>query len=96
MLITYGVIPNPYLAKAIPKKSTAQVMDRNGNFPGPGKEKIAVLLLGAKSNHPLGVFAPDFGTVGNFLQKMTKELENDPTQKTGCKKLDVSAQIVLY
>jgi len=95
ILITYGVIPNPYLANAIPKKSTAQVMDRDGNFSGPGKEKIAVLLLGAKSNHPLGIFAPDFGHTGELLQKMTAELENDPTQDSGCEYLDFSSQSIL-
>jgi hypothetical protein len=96
MLITYGVIPNPYLAGAIPKKSTAQVMDRDGNFSGPGKEKIAVLMLGAKSNHPLGVFAPDFGYVGKLLQKMTAELENDSNQDTGCEHNDFNSQFILY
>jgi heme-degrading monooxygenase HmoA len=83
MLITYNIIPNPYLKGRIPKKSTAQVMDRNGNFAGPGKEKVAILLLGAKSNHPLGIFAPDFSYMGGLLRKMTKELENDPTQDSG-------------
>jgi hypothetical protein len=62
-----------------------QLTDLNGNFGRPGSEKIAVLLLGAKSNHPLGIFAPDFNTVGSYLQKMTKELENDPAQDSGCK-----------
>jgi len=90
LLITYGIIPNPYLQNAIPKKSTAQIPDLNGNFNGPGKEKIAVLFLGAKSNHPLGIFAPDFGIVGNYLEKMTSELESDPTQETGCMFLDPS------
>jgi hypothetical protein len=84
VLITYGYIPNPYLQSAIPKKSTAHLPDRNGNFGAPGSEKIAVLLLGAKSNHPLGIFAPDFATTGKFIQRMTDELEGDSTQETGC------------
>ncbi len=83
MLVTYRIIPNPYLKNAIPRKSSAQVLDRNGNFTGPGKEKVAILLLGAKSNHPLGIFAPDFKYVSSLLQRMTNELENDPTQDSG-------------
>jgi len=83
LLITYSIIPNPYLVNAIPKKSAAQVPDRNGNFSGPGKEKIAVLHLGAKSNHPLGVFAPDFGIVAKYMAKMTRQLEGEPTQDSG-------------
>ncbi|TAQ85125.1 hypothetical protein B7494_g6542 [Chlorociboria aeruginascens] len=82
-LITYGFKPNPYLKNMLPKKTTAQVMSKDGTYAGPGKEKIAVLLLGAKSNHPLGVFAPDYNIVGDYLQKMTDELESDPTQDTG-------------
>ena len=84
LLITYGVKENPYLKGVVYKKSTAQVMDKDGNFPGPGAEKIAILLLGAKSNHPLGIFAPDFGTTGGFLEKMTAELESRDQQDTGC------------
>ncbi|KAK0118686.1 hypothetical protein ONS95_007569 [Cadophora gregata] len=82
-LITYNLIPNPYLKDAIHKKVTAQPHDREGNFSGPGKEKIAVMLLGAKSNHPLGMFEPRFGKVGSFLRRMTEELNGDPTQDSG-------------
>jgi hypothetical protein len=85
MLITYGIKPNPYLRDVIPKKSTAQPMDKDGNFPGTGKEKIAILLLGAKSNHPLGIFAPDFRIMGDFNSKMYHELETADNQDSGCK-----------
>jgi len=83
-LITYNLIPNPYLKDAIHKKVTAQPHDRDGNFGGPGKEKIAVMLLGAKSNHPLGMFEPRFGEVGKFLRRMTEELNGDSTRDSGC------------
>jgi len=82
-LITYNLIPNPYLKDAIHKKVTAQPHDRDGNFGGPGKEKIAVMLLGAKSNHPLGMFEPRFGEVGKFLRRMTEELNGDSTRDSG-------------
>ncbi len=84
MLITYGILPNPYLEGVVPKRFTAQVRDLDGNFTGPGQEKIAVLLLGAKSNHPLGIFAPGFPKLGEYLGMMNKELETDPTQESGC------------
>lgn len=51
---------------------------------GAGKQKIAVLILGAKSNHPLGFFAPDFSKVGDYLKKMSDFLEDDKTQESGC------------
>jgi hypothetical protein len=84
-LITAGIKPNPYMEGVLMKKTTAQPLDVNGDFAGPGQEKIAILLLGAKSNHPLGLFAPDFGTVGEHLEAMTHELESETDQDTGCK-----------
>ncbi|EKD21200.1 putative transcriptional regulator [Drepanopeziza brunnea f. sp. 'multigermtubi' MB_m1] len=82
-LITYNIIPNPYMTNAILQKSTAQPRDLNGNFTGPGKQKVAVMFLGAKSNHPLGVFEPGFARVGGFLKKMTEELNGAETQDSG-------------
>jgi hypothetical protein len=83
-MITYNLKANPYLKNMLPKKTTAQPLDLNGNFAGAGKQKIAVLLLGAKSNHPLGFFAPDFDKVGGYLKKMSDLLEDDQTQESGC------------
>jgi hypothetical protein len=85
LLITYNLKPNPYLKDVLPTKSSAQVMDLDGNYPGPGKEKIAILLLGSKCNHPLGIFAPDFSTMGDYLTKMSDELEGAENQDSGCK-----------
>jgi len=82
-LITAGIKPNPYMEGVLMKKTTAQPLDVKGDFAGPGQEKIAILLLGAKSNHPLGFFAPDFGTVGEHLEAMTHELESEADQDTG-------------
>lgn len=42
------------------------------------------MLLGAKSNHPLGIFERDFAKVGGFLRDMTRELNGDETQDSGC------------
>ncbi|KAL2060897.1 hypothetical protein VTL71DRAFT_8949 [Oculimacula yallundae] len=83
LLITFGLKTNPYLEGSFPMKITAMPMDRDGKFAGPGKEKIAVLLLGAKSNHPMGIFAPHYKTLGKHLSGMTSELENDMTQESG-------------
>lgn len=71
---------------SIIKKSTAQVLDRDGDYNGPGQENIAILLLSAKSNHPLGIFSPDYGKVNDFLIAMTEELENPDSQDLGCKR----------
>ncbi|KIN00685.1 hypothetical protein OIDMADRAFT_124659, partial [Oidiodendron maius Zn] len=83
LLITNGIKPNPYLHNVFPKRTTAQVLDKNGNFSGAGQEKIAVLLLGAKTNHPMGVFAPDFPKLGEYNQSMVNELQDPNSQDNG-------------
>ena len=76
--ISYGMRKNPYLEGVIPKKTSAVVPDQDGEFSnGPANEKIAVLLLGAKSNHPLNIFAPGFSEMSDYLMKMTDELEKE-------------------
>ncbi len=85
LLVTKGLKPNPYLKNVVFKKSTPQVLDQNGELESPGQEKVAVLLLGAKSNHPLGIFSPDFGMVNKFLTNMTEQLEDPESQDSGCK-----------
>ena len=84
VLITLGYKGNPYLEDVIMKKTSAQVPDQNGNFGEAGGQKIAVLLLGAKSNHPLGAFAPYFGQVNTYVQQMTAQLEAG-AQHNGCR-----------
>lgn len=84
LLITKGLKPNPYLHKVLPKRTTAQVLDENGNFSGAGQEKVTVLLLGAKTNHPMGIFAPDFSKVGEYFKDMTEQLEDSNSQDNGC------------
>jgi hypothetical protein len=84
ILITTGLKPNPYLKNVIFKKSTPQVLDDDGDFRGPGQEKIAIFLLGAKSNHPLGIFGPDFMIADWFITRMSEQLEDPMSQDAGC------------
>lgn len=85
-LITYNIIPNPYLEGVVPRKAAALPFGEDGEQQAPGEGKIAVLLLAAKSNHPLGAFAPGhFGKIGDYLARMTGELEDDKSGNNGCK-----------
>ena len=85
LLVTKGLKPNPYLQKVLPKRTTAQVLDGDGNFNGAGQEKVAVLLLGSKTNHPMGIFAPDFAKVAGYFTEMLNELEDPNSQDNGCR-----------
>ncbi|RFU34286.1 hypothetical protein B7463_g2098, partial [Scytalidium lignicola] len=82
VLVAKGDRPNPYLENKL-KKVTAMVPDADGEFRGPGKEKVAVLLLGAKCNHPMGAFAPKFDDFSQWLTAMIKGLEDPKSQENG-------------
>lgn len=74
-LISLGLKRNPYLQDVSFKRTTAMVRDKDGEFPEAGQEKITILLLGAKSNHPFGVLAPGFRKMN--LSKMTKNMHEN-------------------
>ncbi|EXJ80093.1 hypothetical protein A1O3_08379 [Capronia epimyces CBS 606.96] len=75
MAITLGWKKNPYLDEALLYRVSPQIPDEDGNFhPESSEEKVVVFLLGAKSNHPLGIFAPNFKIVGDSLMSMISDL----------------------
>lgn len=81
---------------SILSKTSAQLPDEDGNFGPPGSEKVAVLLLSAKFNHPLGFFSPLAKEVGEFAASMNKELDDANSQDNGCESsccCDLSSQI---
>jgi hypothetical protein len=68
------------------KKTTAQVRHKDGNWSaknGASGEKIVVLLLGFKSNHPFGIFAPGFKEIGDYFRRMSVEL-SEGAADNGC------------
>lgn len=69
--------PNPYLKDVIPGRTTALLPDENsGEVETASSRKIAVLHLGAKSNHPFGYFAPQFSKVGDWVNKMSNDMDS--------------------
>ena len=79
-LAALGLLHNLAMAEVIPKKTTAQLRDRDGK----PAEKVAVLLLGFKSNHPFGIFAPGFKEIGDYFYHMSVEL-SEGAADNGCK-----------
>jgi len=76
LAITWGWKKNPYLEGAFLHRTSPQVPDEDGNFHAePSSEKIVVFMLGFKSNHPLGIFAPHVKEVGDSFSRMISELE---------------------
>ncbi|KAJ9601947.1 hypothetical protein H2200_013506 [Cladophialophora chaetospira] len=80
LAITYGWRKNHYLDDAILHRVSPQVPDEDGNFhEDSAREPVVVFMLGAKVNHPLGIFAPNVKTLGDYLSQMIKILEKDST-----------------
>ncbi|KAL4944123.1 hypothetical protein BDV06DRAFT_233856 [Aspergillus oleicola] len=76
VLQIYGFKANPAMDGVITKKISAQLPDGNGGFGDkPSRDSVVVLLLGAKSNHPLGILYPAFGKMAEYLNAMVRELE---------------------
>jgi len=78
--ITYamsvGWMHNTSMDGVILKKFSAQFPDETGQYPTkPSDSDVVVLLIGTRSNHPLGIFAPGFRELGGYFTTMAKELE---------------------
>ncbi|KAJ9503970.1 hypothetical protein LTR99_006106 [Exophiala xenobiotica] len=77
LAITRGWKKNPYLEGAFLHRTSPQIPDEDGHFHAESSsEKVVVFMLGFKSNHPLGIFAPHVKTVGDLFSKMIGELDN--------------------
>ncbi|EXJ93283.1 hypothetical protein A1O1_01675 [Capronia coronata CBS 617.96] len=76
MAITWGWKRNHYLDEAILHRTSPQIPDEDGNFhQNSAEEKVVVFLLGAKANHPLGIFGPNLKTLGDYATQMYAELD---------------------
>ena len=75
-LVHVGLKPNPFLESSFPRKRiTAVVANEEGELVAPGSEKVAVILLGAKSNHPFGALAPEFLKTFGYLAQMNASFD---------------------
>lgn len=77
-MITFNLKPNSYATGVINTKFSAMIPNSDGSF---GKkegeespEKVTILLLGFRINHPLGPLAPGAQETANFFQKMSADL----------------------
>lgn len=94
-LIHLGLKPNPFLESSFPRKRvTAVVPNQEGELVAPGSEKVAVILLGAKSNHPFGVLSPEFLKTFKFLAEMNASFDR-VDGPGGCKSWPFSSSLFL-
>ncbi|KAL2871652.1 monooxygenase fmaE [Aspergillus lucknowensis] len=85
LLITYGYRPNRYMDGVItsPRSFSAQIPDETGDFGDrPSRDTVVVLLLGTKSNHPLGILYPAFIKTAQLFEEMVHDLEEHREEYT--------------
>jgi len=79
--VVFGFKTNHLMDSAIMKKYSAQLPNADGTFgPKPANNQVVVFLIGARCNHPLGMFAPGFKQLGDYFAKMIKDVERNAEQ----------------
>jgi hypothetical protein len=75
LLIANGLKTNPWKQGTLSGKMSAQLPNADGTLgPKPGNQGVAVLLIGTRSNHPMGILAPGFKQLGDYMAKMQEDL----------------------
>ncbi|CAO2653337.1 Nn.00g027480.m01.CDS01 [Neocucurbitaria sp. VM-36] len=81
IMISRGSLQNPELETVIPGKTAVLFPTRDGSSSQkPASQGIAVLILGVKISHPLGLFAPGAKQTGDFFFSLVKDLNEHPTE----------------
>ncbi|GAB1317880.1 Monooxygenase [Madurella fahalii] len=84
IMMAGGVIPNTQMDGVIMGKYTAQIPRKDGSLPTqPAEEEIAVILLAARSNHPLGLFGKGYRDISDMINGMLAELWENGKEKYG-------------
>lgn len=73
-----GWIHNAYQDGIIVKKVSAVFPDELGNYGSkPSNSDIVVFHIGTRNNHPMGLLAPGWETIGKYFQDMSKVLDEN-------------------
>ena len=71
-----GCKHNSMLDGVIMAKFSTALPDSGGNYGSkPADTSIAVLLIGFRNNHPLGILAPGVKQIGDYFAQMVVDLE---------------------
>ncbi|OKP00751.1 hypothetical protein PENSUB_7682 [Penicillium subrubescens] len=69
------------MAGVIAGKFTALLPDRSGVFSGQAADQnVTLIILAARSNHPMGIFGPGFQVLGDYMNRMQAQLANNALQ----------------
>lgn len=79
-LAMFGVLNNPAMDGVVPGRSVPVIPDNYGDRQEPAAKQLCCILLGARSNHPLGIFGPGFKESGDRFVAMIQELSANATE----------------
>ncbi|KAK0725570.1 hypothetical protein B0H67DRAFT_570882 [Lasiosphaeris hirsuta] len=75
LLMQFGLIHNAQMDGVYPGKFTAQIPGRNGEPPHRSSgQDITIMILAARSNHPLGMLGPGYRDVADHFNGMLNHL----------------------
>ncbi|OJJ48537.1 hypothetical protein ASPZODRAFT_14668 [Penicilliopsis zonata CBS 506.65] len=78
LLQTCGITKDRAAEGVIRGKFSAQIPDREGNIPlEPAEQEIVLLHLATRSNHPLGMMAPGYKEVIDYMGKLLADLDRN-------------------
>ncbi|KAJ4361999.1 hypothetical protein N0V83_010940 [Neocucurbitaria cava] len=87
LMITRGLLPNAELSAVHPGKTSVLFPNRDGSpsshLQKPASQGVAVLILGIRISHPLGLFAPGAKQTGDFFFSLVKDLNSHPIEENG-------------
>jgi hypothetical protein len=80
VLLTYakcvGFVHNDYMDGVITKKFAGALPNESGDFGSkPAADGVAVLLIGARSNSPLGMLGSGYKQLGDLFDGMVRDLD---------------------
>ncbi|KAL4988813.1 hypothetical protein BDW68DRAFT_85042 [Aspergillus falconensis] len=90
LLMTLNLKRNRYMDGVVMQKYSAQYPNADGSFSttpnaatgsqegDPAAKPLIVFHLGAKCNHPIGLFAPGYKELGDWAEKMYESLRVNP------------------
>jgi hypothetical protein len=78
ILISTGKIPDEALQQVVPGKTTALFPQNDGSKGSPAGRGFALLIIGVRISHPMGLFAPGAKKTGDYFLNMVKTLQKKP------------------
>jgi len=80
ILVLAGLLPNAQIKDALLYRTVPVYPNEKGSYEKAGDATVCAILLGAISNHPLGMLGSGFKEVGDRFDAMVKEMSADASK----------------